>query len=217
MNYITKRELQLLTQSNIYEAYSNSYLDILISSMSQFVSDYTGTTWGPQTVTDEQVHFYTEPSYNRFVVVLGSGPVNALTSAYWVDAGFTQQPLDLATAIIDRSRRLVYLRLDAVFPGYPTYIPEGTFVFISYTAGSGEVSSSVKLATALLCQEWVMADADIKQGRPAPLTGYTLGDYHESYGTIKQSAAEFGLGTSLSQRARTILDGISSSGMVFLN
>lgn len=214
--YITKRELQLLTQSNIYENYSNAYLDMLISTMSQLVSDYTGSTWGPQTVVDELAQFYVEPKFNRFVMVLGNGPIQSLTSATWLDAGFVQQPIDLSSAMIDRGRGLVYLRLDWAFPGYPFYVPEGTHIYVSYSSGGADVSDGVKMATALLCQEWVMADIDLRQGRPGPLTGYGLGDYHENYGTIKQSSSEFGLGTSLSQRAKTILDTLGGTGLVFL-
>lgn len=184
--------------------------------MSDFIDEYTGQGWSTQDITDGSASLYIDAAYNRAIFALDAGPILNLSGASFLDANNAWQPIPLTGSYIDARSRQVFVPFSTAFPGWGYAIPKSTFFRFSYRAGYATVPSQIKQAVALLVQEWVQADYAISQGQPGFVTSYSLGDYRESYGTVKQAfEGGFGLGTSLSQRAKMILDNLLGVGVVF--
>lgn len=201
-NLITLAELNTLTNTNLSATHDVDYLAAVITSVSDHVKAYClGTLFETTTLTDERHTSYVRGRTGKLTVKLKYTPLQSVTTLKY-RIGSTETTIgNLDNADLDLTNSIIYL----LWYG-PMWRRSDPWVTVTtYIAGHVTVPNNVKMATALLVQEWVGADDAAAGGTKGILSGYRIGNYSEQYSVSKAEAGTLGLGTTMSIRARDIL------------
>jgi len=201
MGFITIAEWQVLSNHNFTADHSTAYLDAVLDVVSDHITAYClGTLFELTVITDERIQAYVRGRTNQLNIRVKHIPlVSVQTVKYRIGSSDTE--IDIDEADLDKVDGYIHL----LWYG-PLWRTKDLWVTVtSYTAGHSTVPDMVKMATALLAQEWVDADDKASSGTVNALTGYSIGNYAEQYSTGNAEVGNLGLGSTRSRLAAQIL------------
>ena len=210
MGYITIAELNTNTNSDLSATHDEDYLNTVIDRVSDVVEAYClGTLFETTTITDERRSQYVSGRTMQLVVKLKYAPlVSVTTLSYRIGADDTT--IDMTNADLDLVQGII--RLYWYGPMWRRSDP--WVIVVSYVAGHTTVPDDVKMATALLVQEWVNADDQVADGSAYVTEFYQSGSYSERFTVHEASLGNLGLGTMGSMRATELLGKYRRPGVV---
>jgi len=210
MGYITLTELNANTNTNLSATHPVAYLDTIIDRVSDVVEGYClGTLFETTTITDERRSQYVSGRTAQLVVKLKYAPLVSVTSLSY-RIGSTDTTVDTSNADLDLVQGIIYL----YFSGPLWRISVPLVIVVTYVAGHATIPDDVKMATALLVQEWVNADDQVADGSAYVTEFYQSGSYSERFTVHEASLGNLGLGTMNSMRATELLSKYRRPGVV---
>ena len=192
---------QTLVNHDFTADHPTTYLQAVLDVVSEHITAYClGTLFERETITDERIKAYVHGRTNLLRVRVKHIPlVSVQTVKYRI--GSTDTEIDIDEADLDKVDGYISL----LWYGPLWRVKDLWITVTSYTAGYLTVPDMVKMATALLAQEWVDSDDKAASGTVGVLKGYSIGNYAENYGVISAEAGNLGLGSSSSRLAAQLL------------
>lgn len=202
MAFITISEFQtLIGDVDLTGTHGETYLEAVLDVVSDHITAYClGTLFETTVITDERIKAYVHGRTNQLRVRVKYIPLVSVQSVKY-RIGSTDTEIDIDEADLD----LVDGYINLLWYGPLWRVKDLWITITSYTAGHSTVPDMVKMATALLAQEWVDADDKASGGTVGVLKGYAIGNYSENYSTVNAEAGNLGLGSSRSRLAAQIL------------
>jgi len=216
MSLITISEYADLTNTTVASItadHSVTYVNNIIDVVSSRVIDYClGTVFEPTTYTDERNTGYVRgrpPNQAKLIVRLQHAPIISVSSIKYRVANVDTT---MSTNNLDYDAEQAILKM--WWYGPIRRLSEPWVILTSYKAGYSSVPNMVKMATALLVQEWIDDDDRVSVGGAAGiLTEYRIGNYGEKY-SLQAKQGVIGLGTSYSLKATDLLRKYRRIGVV---
>jgi len=159
-----------------------------------------GTLFSETILTDERIRAFVHGRTNQLRVRVKHIPLVSVQSVKY-RIGSTESTIDITEADLDKVDGYINL----TWYGPLWRVKDIWITVTSYTAGYSIVPDMVKMATALLAQEWVDADDKASSGSVGVLSGYSIGNYAENYSVGNAEAGNLGLGSSRSRLAAQLL------------
>lgn len=217
---ITTDEYTEFTNDDAVSVLSAAYVTGVFEGISVEVRQWANQDFGPDTYTDERVSGQAVV-YNRqacLEILTLHAPISSVSAAaiwYAIDADPTT--LAVADAVLNPSRTGFWLPF-GTFALWQPFVTIGNHYTARTTYVAGEAADyAVKMAVALLCEEWFALQAGSSSSSAEMLESWKLGDYQEKKAAHDVAASSgLGMGTQLSIRAYQLLDHYRRSGVVFL-
>lgn len=201
MAFITIVELSTLTNTDLSATHDENYLLAVLDAVSDHVTAYClGTLFTETVLTDERIRAFVHGRTNQLRVRVKHTPLVSVQSVKY-RIGSTESTIDITEADLDKVDGYISL----TWYGPLWRVKDIWITITSYTAGYSTVPDMVKMATALLAQEWIDADDKASGGTVGVLSGYSIGNYSESYSVGNAEAGNLGLGSSRSRLAAQLL------------
>jgi len=205
MAWITLIELNTFTGTNLSSDHDVPYLENLLEVVSAHVEAYClGTIFERRTITERSTS-YVYARTSKLYIKTKHTPLISVTSVQY-QMGSTNTTITIDNIELDQANG----RIEMLWYG-PTWRRRDQLITLTtYVAGFATVPDLVKMATALLVWEWVLADdataSSGASGVHGPLSGYRIGNYAENYFAVSDATmGNLGMGTSLSVRAAQLL------------
>ncbi len=201
MAFISIAEWQVLSNHDFTADHPTVYLDSILDVVSDHITAYAlGTLFELAVITDERIRAYVHGRTNQLRIRVKHIPlVSVQTVKYRIGSSDTEIGIDE----VDLDKVDGYINL--IWYGPLWRVKDLWITITSYTAGHTTVPDMVKMATALLAQEWVDADDKASSGTVNTLTGYSIGNYAEQYSTGNAESGNLGLGSTRSRLAAQLL------------
>jgi hypothetical protein len=151
-------------------------------------------------ITNERIQAHVHGRTNKLNIRVKHIPLVSVQSVKY-RIGATDTTIDIDEADLDKVDGYISL----LWYGPLWRVKDLWITVTSYTAGYSTVPDMVKMATALLAQEWVDSDDKASSGTVGVLSGYAIGNYSENYSTANAEAGNLGLGSSRSRLAAQML------------
>jgi hypothetical protein len=202
MSFITIAEFQtLIGDVDLTGTHGTIYLQGILDVVSDHIEAYClGTLFERATITDERIQAHVHGRTNKLNIRVKHIPLVSVQSVKY-RIGATDTEIDIDEADLD----LVDGYISLLWYGPLWRVKDLWITVTSYTAGYLTVPDMVKMATALLAQEWVDADDKASDGTMSTLTGYSIGNYSEQYSVSNAEVGNLGLGSSRSRLAAQML------------
>lgn len=204
MGYITIAEYDTLTGTTITADHGVIYVQGIIDAVSTLVDTYCmGTVFTPTTFTEERNESYVQSKANKLKINLRWAPLISVGSIAYRIQNTDTLLTNITDADLDLTQSIIYLQWYG-----PLWRRSDPWVTVTtYMAGFAAIPDNVKMAVALLVQEWVEADDRAAGGSSSVLIGYRIGNYQEQYAqrVIDAQIGNIGLGTSRSMLASQLL------------
>ena len=201
MAFISITEWQVLSNHDFTVDHPTAYLEAVLDVVSEHITAYAlGTLFERETIEDERIRAFVHGRTNQLRVRVKHIPlVSVQTVKYRI--GSTDTEIDIDEADLD----LVDGYINLLWYGPLWRVKVLWITVTSYTAGYVTVPDMVKMATALLAQEWIDADDKASGGAVGVLSGYSIGNYSENYSVGSAEVGNLGLGSSRSRLAAQLL------------
>jgi len=201
MSFIDIAEFQTLVNVDFTADKPTVYLQGILDVVSDHITAFClGTLFEETAVTNERIQAYVGGRTNKLTVRTKYRPLISVASIKY-RIGSTDTTMDISEVDLDLDGGYIYL----LWYGPLWRVRDLWITITSYTAGYTTVPDMVKMATALLAQEWVDADDKASGGTVSVLTGYRIGNYAEQYSTTNAEVGNLGLGSSRSRLAAQLL------------
>jgi len=201
MAFISVVELQTLTGHDFTADHSTAYLDGILQAVSDHIEAYCmGTLFSETVLEDERIRAFVHGRTNQLRVRVKHVPLVSVQSVKY-RIGSTESTIDITEADLDKVDGYINL----TWYGPLWRVKDIWITITSYTAGYSTVPDMVKMATALLAQEWVDADDKAGSGTVSTLRGFSIGNYAEQYSVVEAEAGNLGLGSTRSRLAAQLL------------
>ena len=201
MAFISVAEFQTLVNVDFTADKPTAYLDGILQVVSDHIEAYCmGTLFAETVITNERIKAFVHGRTNQLRVRVKHIPlVSVQTVKYRIGSSDTE--IDIDEADLD----LVDGYINLLWYGPLWRVKDVWITVTSYTAGHSTVPDVVKMATALLAQEWIDADDKASGGAVGVLSGYSIGNYSENYSVGNAEVGNLGLGSSRSRLAAQLL------------
>ena len=201
MAFIDIAEWQVLSNHDFTADHPTAYLNSILDIVSDHIEAYClGTLFAETVITNERIQAYVHGRTNQLNIRVKHIPLVSVQSVKY-RIGATDTEIDIDEADLDKVDGYIHL----LWYG-PLWRVKNLWVTVtSYTAGHSTVPDMVKMATALLAQEWVDSDDKASSGTVGVLSGYSIGNYAENYSVGNAEAGNLGLGSSRSRLAAQLL------------
>ena len=202
MSFITIAEFQTLVGDVDFTAtHGTIYLQGILDVVSDHVEAYClGTLFAETVITDERIQAHVHGRTNQLNIRVKYIPLVSVQSVKY-RIGATDTEIDIDEADLDKVDGYITL----LWYGPLWRVKDLWITVTSYTAGYSTVPDMVKMATALLAQEWVDSDDKASSGTVGVLSGFAIGNYSENYSVANAEAGNLGLGSSRSRLAAQLL------------
>jgi len=208
MAWITLLELNTFTGTNLSSDHGVTYLENLLEVVSEHVTAYClGTLFERETISGERSTGYVYSRTAKLYVRTKHTPLISVSSLQY-QVGSVSTTLTIDNIELDQANG----RIELLWYGPIWRRRDQWIILTTYVAGLATIPDLVKMATALLVWEWVLADDATASasagagGIHGPLSGYRIGNYAENYFAVSDAVqGNLGMGTSLSTRAALLL------------
>ena len=201
MSFISIIELQTLTGHDFTADHSTVYLEGILNVVSEHITAYAlGTLFAETVITDERIQAHVHGRTNQLKIRVKHIPLVSVESVKY-RIGATDTTIDIDEADLDKVDGYISL----LWYGPLWRVKDLWITVTSYTAGHSTVPDMVKMATALLAQEWVDSDDKASGGTVGVLEKYSIGNYSEQYSISNAESGNLGLGSSRSRLAAQML------------
>jgi len=204
MSYITIAQYDALLDTTVTADHGAIYVDGIIAGVSSLIDTYClGTKFSPTTITSERNESYVHGKSAKLTIKLRWAPLISVSSISYRIGGTDTALTNITDADLDLTQAIIYLQWYG-----PLWRRSDPWVTVTtYMAGHSAVPDDVKLACALLTQEWIEADDRAAAGTSQVLAGYRIGNYQEQYAMLKMGVdrGNIGLGTTRSRLAGQLL------------
>lgn len=215
-NLITTDEYTLYVGESL-SGYDVLGIAALLEVLSGDVSTFCGRSFWPTHFVNQRIRAGLDNVHTELVVRLNAAPLICCESLNHMIMGSSIN-VDLSLSDIDEVNAIIRT------PYFLGLMQQSLDIIVRATfwAGYQQPPTAVKMATAFLLKEALDALAKVREGgQHAPLSSFRLGNYAETYQTLKNTsfsnaADQLGLGTTMSALAIQRLMRYKRVGIVML-